>query len=67
MNYAEAIKITMCFEATPKGVETSTGLVQVQLQLSNLTIELQDMAKEKVVHEHVWCTTCHSKGNQRDE
>jgi hypothetical protein len=47
--------------------ETSTGLAQVQSQLANLMMQLQDMAKMKVMHEHVWCTTCHSEGNQRDE
>jgi hypothetical protein len=43
------------------------GLVQVQSQLANLMIQLQDMAKTKVMHEHVWCTTCHSEGHHRDE
>jgi hypothetical protein len=33
----------------------------------NLTIQLQDMPKDKVMCEHVWCTTCHLEGNQRDE
>jgi hypothetical protein len=48
----------MHLEATPGGGETSTGMAQVQSQLTNLTMQLQDMAKAKVVHEHVWCTMC---------
>jgi hypothetical protein len=57
----------MHLEATLGGAETSVGLVQVQSQLANLTIQLQDMDKTKVMHEHVWCTTCRFKGHHRDE
>jgi hypothetical protein len=39
----------MRLEATPGGAETSAGLAQVQSQLANLTIQLQDMAKAKVM------------------
>jgi hypothetical protein len=44
------------------GGETSIGLVQVQSQLANLMMQLQDMEKEKVVCEHVWCTMCQVRG-----
>jgi hypothetical protein len=27
----------------------------------------EDMDKMKVMHEHIWCTTCRSEGHQRDE
>jgi hypothetical protein len=67
MTQAEAVEITMRLEATPGGTETSIRLAQVQSQLANLTIQLQDMAKTKVMHEHIWCTTCHSEGHHRDE
>jgi hypothetical protein len=30
-------------------------------------MQLQDMDKAKVVHEHVWCTMCHKKGHHRNE
>jgi hypothetical protein len=40
-------------EATPGGGETSVGLTQVQSQLSNFTMQLQYMTKEKVVHKDV--------------
>jgi hypothetical protein len=49
MTSVEAIHL----EAMPGGGETSTGLTQVQSQLSNLIKKLQDMAKDKVVHNHV--------------
>jgi hypothetical protein len=57
---SEAVDIAMRLEATPRGVETLAALAQVQSKLANLIIHLQDMAKVKVLHEHVWCTTCHS-------
>jgi hypothetical protein len=63
---AEVIEIEIHLEDTPGRVEMSTGLTQVKLQLTNLTMQLQDMAKTKVMCEHVWCTTCRSEGNHRD-
>jgi hypothetical protein len=57
----------MCLEVTLGGGETSMGLAQVQSKHSNLTMQLQDMVKTKVVHEHVWCTTCQSKGHHMNE
>jgi hypothetical protein len=64
---AEVVEIVMHLEAMPGGGETSTGLAQVQSQLANMTMQLQDMEKMKVVHEHVWCTMCWSEGHRRDE
>jgi hypothetical protein len=61
------MEIVMHLEATPGGGETSTGMAQVQSQLTNITMQLQDMAKAKVVHEHVWCTMCHIEGHHRNE
>jgi hypothetical protein len=49
------------------GVETSAGLAQVQSQLGNLTMQLQYMAKTKVVHENVWFTMFHTKGHHKNE
>jgi hypothetical protein len=45
----------------------SAGLAQVQSQLTNLTMQLQDMEKRKVVREHVWCTTYRIEGHHRDK
>jgi len=63
MNQAEAVEIMIRLEATLGGAETLTGLVQVQSQLANLTIQLQDMDKTKFMCDYIWCTTCHSEGN----
>jgi hypothetical protein len=53
----------MTLEDTPEGEEKMIGLAQVQFQLSNLTMELQDIEKSKVVHKHVWRMTCRSEGH----
>jgi hypothetical protein len=55
----------MCLESTLEGGETSSGLVQVKSQLTNITMKLQYMAKAKVVHDHVWCTMCRTKVHHR--
>jgi hypothetical protein len=57
----------MHMESTPEGGEILVGLVQVKYQLANLTMQLQDMEKTKVVCEHVWCTMCRSKRHHREE
>jgi hypothetical protein len=49
------------------GGETLIGLVQVQSQLVNLTMQLQDMAKTKVGCENVWCTGCLIEGHHQNE
>jgi hypothetical protein len=57
----------LCLEATLGDGETWPGLVQVQSQVTNITMQLQHMAKAKVVWEHVWCTMCHIEGHHRNE
>ena len=46
---AEVIEIEIHLEDTPGRVEMSTSLTKVKLQLTNLTMQLQDIAKEKLV------------------
>jgi hypothetical protein len=46
--------IVMHLEVTPRGEEISIGLAQVQSQLANMKMQLHDMTKENVMHEHVW-------------
>jgi hypothetical protein len=67
MDSGSNYEIAMRLESTPGGAETLTRLAQVQLQLAILSMQLQDMAKTKVVREHIWCTTCRSEGNHKDE
>jgi hypothetical protein len=67
MSQVEAVDIVMCLEATLGGDETSMGLAHVHSQLSNIMMQLQDIAKIKVMRKHVWCTTCCVEGKHKDE
>ena len=62
---AEALEIVMKLEASPI-VETSAGMVQMQNQLANLTLQLQDIKKGKKVREQVWCTKCMTVGHSKE-
>ena len=48
------VDIVMHLEVTPRGEEISIGLAQVQSQLANMKMQLHDMTKENIMHEHVW-------------
>jgi hypothetical protein len=61
----EAWRLQCTWRLHQEGQRHRQGLAQVQSQLANLTMQLQDMAKEKVMHEHVWCTTCRFEGHHR--
>lgn len=47
-------------------VETSAGMVQIQNQLANLTLQLQDIKKGKQVRQEVWCTKCKTEGHSKE-
>ena len=49
---AEALEIMMKLEASPID-KIRIGMNQIQLQLANLTIQFQDIKKEKEVREEV--------------
>ena len=55
----------MKLEALPIA-EISVGMVQIQNQLANLTLQLQDIKKGKEVREEVWCTKCRIEGHSRE-
>lgn len=55
----------MKLEALPI-VETSVGMVNIQNQLANLTLQLHDMKKGNEVREEVWCTKCRTKGHSKE-
>ena len=61
----EALEISMKLEASPIA-ETSPGMVQIQNQLSHLTLQLQEIQKGKKVREEVWCTKCRTKGHSKE-
>jgi len=46
--------------------ETSVGMVNIQNQLANLTLQLHDMKKGKEVREEVWCTRCRTEGHSKE-
>ena len=46
--------------------ETSVGMEQIPIQLTNLTLQLQDMKKGKETIEEVWCTKCRTKGHSNE-
>ena len=51
----EALELAMKLEASPIG-DGATGMIQIQSQLANLTIQLQDIKRGKEVQEDLWCT-----------
>ena len=55
----------MKLEASPIA-ETSAGMVHIQNQLANLTLQLHEMKKGKEVREEVWCTKCRIEGHSRE-
>ena len=55
----------MKLEASPIG-DGSVGMVQIQSQLDNLTIQLQDIKKGKEAQEDLWCTKCRIGGHTKD-
>ena len=46
VSHTEALDIAMKLESSPIG-ETGAGMMQIQSQLSTLTVELQDIKKAK--------------------
>ena len=55
----------MKLEASPIG-ETPVSMNQIQVQFGNMTIQLQDIKKEKDEHDDLWCTRCHVDGHTID-
>ena len=55
----------MKLEASPIG-ETVVGMNQIQVQLVNLTLQLQDIKKVKEEHDDLCCTRCHVDGHMKD-
>ena len=53
----EALEIAMKLEDSPVD-EIGIGIIHIQSQLVNLTIQLHDIKKWKEGHEEVWCNEC---------
>ena len=41
-------------------------MMQIQSQLTNLTVELLDIKRGKEVQEELWCTRCRTDGHHHD-
>ena len=61
----EYLELAMKLESSHVG-ETSVGMMQIQSQLANLTLQIQDIKKRKEVQEELWCTRCRIKGHHKD-
>ena len=55
----------MKLEASPIA-DGAVGMVQIQLQLANLTLQLQDIKKGKEAKEDLWCTKCRMDRHNKD-
>jgi hypothetical protein len=58
---AEALEITMKLESSPMG-ETSSGMSHILSQLPSLSLQVEDMRKDKGKdkREDIWCVRCKS-------
>jgi hypothetical protein len=57
----------MKLEATPVG-ESSPGMSQILNQLTNLSLQVEDMKEDKgkEKREDIWCIRCKSKGHDKE-
>ena len=54
----------MKLEASPVG-EISAGMVKIQSQLDNISLQIQDIKKGKDICEEIWCTRCKTEGHHK--
>lgn len=66
MTQAEALEIAMKLEASPIR-NNHVGVEKIEIQLGNLTLELQDLKKDKETKLEVWCKKCKEEGHYKDE
>ena len=60
----EALEMAMKLEYSPIG-ETAVGMSHIQEQIENLTLQLEDIKKEKEQHDDLWCMQCHTDGHTK--
>ena len=58
----------MKLESTPMG-ESSSGMSQILSQLTSLSLQVEDMKKDKgkEKREDIWCVICRFKGHDKDD
>jgi hypothetical protein len=63
----EALEITMKLEETPVG-ESNPGVSQILNQLTSLSLQVEDMKKErgKEKREDIWCIRCKEEGHDKE-
>ena len=61
----EVMELEMKLEASPIS-DGAVGMMQIQSQLANLTIQLQDIKKGKEAQEYLWCKKCRTNGHTKD-
>jgi hypothetical protein len=64
---AEALEITMNLESTPMG-ESNSGMSQILSQLTSLSLQVEDMKKDKGKdkREDIWYVRCRSEGHDKE-
>jgi hypothetical protein len=57
----------MKLESTPMG-ESSSGMIQILSQLTSLSLQVEDMKKDKGKdkREDIWCVRCRSEGHDKE-
>ena len=53
----KALELEMKLEASPIG-DGAIGMIQIQSQLDNITIQIQYIKRGKEVQEDLWCMRC---------
>jgi hypothetical protein len=63
----EALDITTKFESTPMG-ESNSGISQIMSQLTSLSLQVEDMKKDKGKdkREDIWCVRCRPEGHDKE-
>ena len=62
---SKALEIGMKLEASLAG-ETTVRMNQIQAQLANMTLQLQDIKKDKEDHDNLCCTRYRVDGHTKD-
>jgi hypothetical protein len=63
----KALEITMKLESTPMG-ESNSGMSQILSQLTSLSLQVEDMKKDKGKYkrDEIWCIRCKSEGHNKE-
>jgi hypothetical protein len=62
------LEITMKLESDPMG-ESNLGINQILSQLTSLSLQVEDMKKDKGKdkREGIWCVRCKSEGHEKEQ